>query len=113
MRWCTEHEPLPAAAAAISAYLTTLAGHGAKVGTMSRRLSAIRFAHRLRDLPDPTENARVVAVWEGIRRTHTDPTRAGHTAHATDAVGRPRRLPHHQDLEDHDAAEGAAPGRPA
>ncbi|HEX5877563.1 MAG TPA: hypothetical protein VF468_04440, partial [Actinomycetota bacterium] len=48
-----------------------LAGHGAKVGTMSRRLSAIRFAHRLRDLPDPTENARVVAVWEGIRRTHT------------------------------------------
>lgn len=71
--WCAEHdhEPLPAAAAAISAYLTTLAGHGAKVGTMSRRLSAIRFAHRLRDLPDPTENARVVAVWEGIRRTHT------------------------------------------
>lgn len=38
---------------------------------MSRRLSAIKFAHRLRDLPDPTENARVVAVWEGIRREHT------------------------------------------
>lgn len=71
--WCADngHEPLPASAAAISAYLTTLAGHGAKVGTMSRRLSAIRFGHRLRDLPDPTENARVVAVWEGIRRTHT------------------------------------------
>ncbi len=73
--WCTEHghEPLPAAAAAISGYLTALAGHGARVGTMSRRLSAIRFAHRLRDLPDPTENARVVAVWEGIRRTHGAP----------------------------------------
>ena len=71
--WChaNDHESLPATAAAISAYLTVLAGHGAKVGTMSRRLSAIRFAHRLRDLPDPTENARVVAVWEGIRRTHT------------------------------------------
>ena len=70
--WCADHghEPLPASAAAISAYLTSLAGHGAKVGTMSRRLSAIRFGHRLRDLPDPTENARVVAVWEGIRRTH-------------------------------------------
>lgn len=70
--WCAEHghQPLPAPAAAIATYLTTLAGHGAKVGTMSRRLSAIRFAHRLRDLPDPTENARVVAVWEGIRRTH-------------------------------------------
>jgi hypothetical protein len=34
---------------------------------MSRRLSAIRFARRLRDLRDPTEAARVVAVWEGIR----------------------------------------------
>jgi integrase len=40
---------------------------------MSRRLSAIRFAHRLRDLPDPTEAARVVAVWEGIRRLHGAP----------------------------------------
>ncbi|MDN5762484.1 MAG: tyrosine-type recombinase/integrase, partial [Microlunatus sp.] len=71
--WCAEHghQALPATPAAISTYLTALAGHGAKVGTMSRRLSGIRFAHRLRDLADPTENARVVAVWEGIRRTHT------------------------------------------
>jgi hypothetical protein len=36
---------------------------------MSRRLSAIRFAHQLRDLPVPITGARVVAVWEGIRRT--------------------------------------------
>ncbi len=64
---------LPADPAAISVYLTFLAGHGARVGTMSRRLSAIRFAHRLRDLPDPTEAARVVAVWEGIRRIHGAP----------------------------------------
>lgn len=73
--WCTQYAatPLPAAAAAVSGYLTFLAGHGAKVGTMSRRLSAIRFAHQLRDLPDPTSNARVVAVWEGIRRTHAAP----------------------------------------
>lgn len=71
--WCGDnsHQSMPATASAISSYLTTLAGHGAKVGTMSRRLSAIRFAHRLRDLPDPTVNARVVAVWEGIRRTHS------------------------------------------
>ena len=43
--WCAEHnvESLPATAAAISGYLTVLAGHGAKVGTMSRRLSAIRL----------------------------------------------------------------------
>src|SRR4051794_12772909 len=44
--WCDQngYQSLPATAAAISIYLTTLAGHGAKVGTMSRRLSAIRFA---------------------------------------------------------------------
>jgi site-specific recombinase XerD len=73
--WCaqTGHDAFPATSAAVAGYLTALAGHGAAVGTMSRRLSSIRFAHRLRDLPDPTENARVVAVWEGIRRTHGAP----------------------------------------
>ena len=76
--WCTwcaanGHDPLPAAPEAISAYLSFLAGHGAKVGTMARRLSALRFAHRLRALPDPTQAARVIAVWEGIRRTHGAP----------------------------------------
>src|SRR6478735_7044590 len=29
-----------------------------------------KFAHQLRNLPDPTRHARVVAVWEGIRRTY-------------------------------------------
>jgi site-specific recombinase XerD len=73
--WCTNTNTtsLPAEAAAITGYLTTLAERGAKVGTMSRRLSAIRFAHTGHDLPDPTTNARVLAVWEGIRRTHTTP----------------------------------------
>lgn len=74
-RWCAlrDTDPLPAAAAEVTGYLTDLAGGGAKVGTMSRRLSGIRFAHQLRDLPDPTRNARVLAVWEGIRRTHGAP----------------------------------------
>jgi site-specific recombinase XerD len=73
--WCTTHqnEPMPAAAATITRYLSDLARHGAKVGTMSRRLSAIRFTHQLHDVPDPTRNARVLAVWEGIRRTHGAP----------------------------------------
>jgi site-specific recombinase XerD len=73
--WCSHAklDPLPAAAATISTYLTELARAGAKVGTMSRRLSAIRFAHQLRNLADPTTGARVVAVWEGIRRTHGAP----------------------------------------
>lgn len=36
-------------------------------------LSALRFGLRLRTLPDPTEAAGVVAVREGIRRTHGAP----------------------------------------
>lgn len=53
--WCTTTNTasLPAEAAAITGYLTTLAERGAKVGTMSRRLSAIKFAHTVHDLPDP------------------------------------------------------------
>ena len=73
--WCTREglDPLAGEAAAISRYLVFLAGVGAKVGTMARRLSAMRFAFRMRGLPDPTGAARVVAVWEGIRRTHGAP----------------------------------------
>ncbi len=71
--WCAQHcaEAMPAAT--VTGYLTDLARHGAKVGTMSRRISAIKFAHQLHDHPDPTRNARVLAVWEGIRRTHGAP----------------------------------------
>lgn len=74
--WCADHGelvPAPAAPATVTGYLTTLAQAGAKVGTMSRRLSAIRFVHQLQNHPDPRRNARVMAVWEGIRRTHGAP----------------------------------------
>lgn len=73
--WCAAHahEPMPASAAAVTGYLTALATSGAAVGTMSRRLSALRFAHQMKGRPDPTKAARVVAVWEGIRRTHGAP----------------------------------------
>jgi site-specific recombinase XerD len=73
--WCAQHEvgPVPAAPATITAYLADLAGHGAKVGTLSRRLSSIRFAHAVHHAPDPTAHPRVSAVWEGIRRTHGAP----------------------------------------
>ena len=73
--WCTGSgaAPIPAAASTITGYLTMLATAGASVGTMSRRLSAIKFAHRAADLPDPTDNARTMAIWEGIRRSHAAP----------------------------------------
>jgi len=73
--WCSARGlvAVPAGAEAVAGYLTALAQAGAKVGTMSRRLSAIRFAHQVHDQPDPTRNARVSTVWEGIRRTHGAP----------------------------------------
>ena len=68
--WCRDnhHTALPADDIAISRYISALATAGAKVGTISRRLSTIRFAHKVRNHPDPTQTARVIAVWEGIRR---------------------------------------------
>jgi integrase len=73
--WAAEngYAALPAQPEAISRYLTELARHGAKIGTMSRRRSAIRHAHRMAGYPDPSDHARVDAVWEGIRRTHGEP----------------------------------------
>jgi len=54
--WCQDRrrDPIPASAAAVAGYLTYLAELGAKTGTMSRRPSAIKFAHQMRNLPDPT-----------------------------------------------------------
>jgi len=73
--WCADEglAPLPANPAAISRFLVFLAEHGVKVTTMSRRLSALRLAHKVAGVPDPTTDARVTTVWEGIRRTHGAP----------------------------------------
>ena len=114
--WCawskSEGYPeLPATAEGISRYLTFLAGCGAKVGTMSRRLSGIRFAHRMRDLPDPTAAARVIAVWEGIRRTHGAPAEQAASLMPPELWDVIDRCPNHQDLEVGQAATRAGPGR--
>lgn len=73
--WCARAgaSPIPAAASTITKYLTMLAAAGASVGRISRRLSALEFAHRVAGLPDPTDSARVLTVWEGIRRSHSAP----------------------------------------
>ena len=73
--WCSTKgvDPFAGDASAISQYLVGLAQAGASVRTMSRRLSALRFAFRSRDMADPTTGARVTRVWEGIRRTHGAP----------------------------------------
>lgn len=73
--WCTAHAiaPMPADPVAVAKYLTSLARHGAKVGTMSRRLSAIRFAEAAAGHTSQLDDAIVTTVWEGIRRTHGAP----------------------------------------
>ena len=74
-RWCRDEErsALPAAADTVSNYLIFLAHHGAKVPTMSRRLSSIAYAHRFGGHPNPVDTPRVIAVWEGIRREKAQP----------------------------------------
>lgn len=73
--WCERehHSALPATPATLSAYLTYLARHGAKVPTMSRRLSSIGYAHRFASQPNPVDSPRVHIVWEGIRRERAQP----------------------------------------
>jgi site-specific recombinase XerD len=73
--WCGDEglAPLPADPGTVSRYLVFLADHGVKITTMSRRLSALRLAHKLAGTADPTTDPRVTTVWEGIRRTHGAP----------------------------------------
>ncbi len=77
--WCQAHghTPLPEAPDVIARYLTFMVRCESKVSTMSRRLSAIRFAHITAKMASPLDNADHSAVWDGIRRTHSaPPTRA-------------------------------------
>ncbi len=43
---------------------------GAKISTMSRRMSSIAYAHRFAGYTNPIDSPRVHAAWEGIRREH-------------------------------------------
>ncbi len=69
-RWCDERQvpACPAAAAALALYLTALAATH-KVATLTRRLSAISQAHPTAGFPSPTEDAGVLGLMAGIRRS--------------------------------------------
>jgi site-specific recombinase XerD len=69
--WC-ETKPisaLPAAPEAVAAFLAVEANRGAKVATISRRLAAIRYAHKLAGHEPPTNSEAVKATLRGIRRS--------------------------------------------
>jgi site-specific recombinase XerD len=69
--WCGRKRTpaLPAAPKAVAAFLAAEAGRGAKVATISRRLAAIRYAHKLAGYEPPTNSEAVKATLRGIRRT--------------------------------------------
>ncbi len=69
-QWATHRgvSALPAAPETVAAFLAVEAERGIKPATISRRVAAIRYAHRLAGLPAPTDDERVRATVRGIRR---------------------------------------------
>jgi site-specific recombinase XerD len=69
--WCEAKRlrALPSAPEAVAAFLAAEANRGAKVATISRRLAAIRYAHKLAGHEPPTNSEAVKATLRGIRRT--------------------------------------------
>lgn len=76
--WCAEHgcQPLPAAPAAVAAFLAAEADREYRPVTIARRAAAIAWAHRAHDQPNPCDSAAVAQVLAGIRRQdRTGPAR--------------------------------------
>lgn len=69
--WCARYgfQSLPASPAAVAGFLAQEAQAGRAASTIGRRCAAIRYAHKLADLPDPTDNGEVRAVMVGVRRS--------------------------------------------
>lgn len=74
IEWCDwslnrGHAPLPARPDVLAQFVAAVADAGARPGTIGRKLSAVRYAHKVVGLDDPTASARVSTVWDGIRRS--------------------------------------------
>lgn len=68
--WCDAKgvSALPAAPETVAAYLAAEA-RTSRPSTLGRRVAAIRYAHKLAELPLPTDAEGVKATMRGIRRT--------------------------------------------
>jgi site-specific recombinase XerD len=75
---------LPAADAAVAAYLAALSDAGASPRTIARRLSGIGHAHREAGHPSPSEHPGTREVLRGIRRTAARDGRRPKKARALD-----------------------------
>jgi site-specific recombinase XerD len=69
--WCAERHVsvLPASPESVAAFLAHEAERQVRPSTISRRVAAIRYAHKLAGLPLPTDDERVKATVRGIRRS--------------------------------------------
>lgn len=70
-RWCREHGlsgSIPAASDAVAGFLVHEAERGVKASTISRRVAAIAYAHKLAGQVDPTASEQVRSALKGIRR---------------------------------------------
>jgi site-specific recombinase XerD len=69
--WCQDRggAALGAAPELVAAFLAAQADAGIKPSTLTRRLAAIGYAHKLAGLPSPASHEAVRAVLRGIRRT--------------------------------------------
>jgi site-specific recombinase XerD len=76
--------PLPAADAAVAAYLAALSDAGASPRTVARRLSGIGHAHREAGHPSPSEHPGTREVLRGIRRAAARGGRRPRKARALD-----------------------------
>jgi site-specific recombinase XerD len=69
--WCRDRgvSSLPAATETVAAFLAHDVEAGSRPSTLGRRVSAIRYAHKLAGHSAPTDDERVKATMRGIRRT--------------------------------------------
>jgi len=69
--WCARHGlcALPASPAAVAAFIGDQATAGMKVATLARRISAIKYKHRMENMESPTDDERIKRVLRGVRRT--------------------------------------------
>lgn len=68
--WCSRYgfRSLPASPEAVAGFLVAEAEAGRAASTIGRRCAAIKYAHKLARLQDPTEDEAVRATMKGIRR---------------------------------------------
>ena len=69
--WCDARDalPLPASPESVAAFLASEAKRDVRPSTLSRRLAAILYAHKLAGYASPTASEAVKATLRGIKRT--------------------------------------------